>query len=67
MEEKEKTVLREHFKTINNLHQKLNDILGPEETELYKDPYLKLRIPTGYIRPVYDFRSRLSCVQDRIM
>lgn len=62
----EKEQLYEMFSKMNNLHQELNDILGTTETDLDKDSKLKLKIPTGYIRPVYDFRIRLKCVKDKV-
>lgn len=62
-----KEELYEKFALINLLHQELNDILGPNETELDKDPRLKLKIPHGFIRPVYDFRIRLKCIKDKTL
>lgn len=67
MEDILKQKLYDDFSTMNALLQKLNDILGPDETQLDKDPRLKIRIPTVYIRSVDDFCSRLSCVKDGIL
>jgi hypothetical protein len=67
MEEEVLVLIQGNMKTVNKLLQEVNDTLGPEETEFEKDPKLKLNIPSGYIRTVYDFRTRLPCVKDKVL
>jgi hypothetical protein len=67
MEEQAMLMLYEKFSSINSMLQETHNILGPTETELDKDSKLKLRIPRGYIRTVYDFRQRLNCITDKVL